>query len=126
MAFRVPEENRITAGSPASDSSCGCNGAFLIEVRGEKMYAIASDELGWEHVSVSFVKGDSRRTPSWRQMCGVKDIFWEPEDIAMQVHPPASDYVNEYPGCLHLWRPTQLSERWPPSAFVGRKRMERS
>lgn len=109
----------MTNGRFASDPSFGCNGAFLFDIKGELVLAIASDELGWEHVSVSFVKGCAKRTLSWRQMCAVKDMFWDAEDAVIQIHPPESEYVSQHPGCLHLWRPTDQSMPLPPSVFVG-------
>ncbi len=39
----------------------------------------------------------------------------------MQFHPKRSEYVNYHPGCLHLWRPTDVRIVLPPSIFVGPK-----
>ena len=61
------------------------------------------NEDGWEHVSVS--PFNSGITPSWRDMCEVKDIFWDEEETVIQFHPPKSTYVNMMPNCLHLNRP---------------------
>ena len=60
------------------------------------------DEGGWEHVSVA--PGQRRITPSWEEMCLIKDIFFYDEECAVQYHPPKSQYVNVVPNCLHLWR----------------------
>lgn len=60
------------------------------------------NEDGMEHVSVS--PADWRITPSWDDMCIIKDIFWEDDETVIQVHPPKSQYVNLVPNCLHLWR----------------------
>ena len=62
-----------------------------------------NDEDGWEHVSVA--PFDHSVTPTWDDMCAVKDIFFEEEEIAIQIHPKKSEYVNEVENCLHLWRP---------------------
>lgn len=62
-----------------------------------------TDEDGWEHVSVS--PFDHNTMPSWEDMCRIKDIFWEDEEIAIQFHPKKSQYVNLMENCLHLWRP---------------------
>lgn len=61
------------------------------------------DEHGWEHVSVS--PYDHGITPSWDDMCRLKDIFFDEEELAIQIHPKKSQYVNKMPNCLHLWRP---------------------
>lgn len=100
--FHVPNEFRIREGKMRSMNSYGNNGAFLFKHLGRKFYVIASDGLGWEHVSVSVV--DKNRCPTWEQMCYVKDLFWDPEDIVLQIHPPKSVYVNTPEFTLHLWR----------------------
>lgn len=61
------------------------------------------DEDGWEHVSVSpYIH---RITPSWDDMCVLKDMFFGEEEIAMQIHPRKSQYVNKMENCLHIWKP---------------------
>ena len=62
-----------------------------------------SDEEGWEHVSVS--PFNHSITPSWDDMCNLKRIFWDDEEMALQFHPRKSQYVNMMENCLHLWRP---------------------
>lgn len=62
-----------------------------------------ADEDGWEHVSVA--PFDHTVIPSWDDMCRIKDIFFEDEEIALQIHPKRSEYVNKVENCLHLWRP---------------------
>lgn len=110
-------------GYPATDNAWGFNGAFKFSIPGEArlVCVIASDGMGWQHVSVSFGQR-SPRTPSWELMCAVKDLFWEPEDAVIQIHPPKSEYVNFHPGCLHLWRCVDGREQpLPPSITVGPK-----
>lgn len=65
---------------------------------------ICSTGAGWEHVSVSPYK--RRITPSWDDMCRIKDAFWKDDEAVIQIHPPKADYVNNMPNCLHLWRCT--------------------
>jgi hypothetical protein len=116
--FRVPEKYRIKRQSSAAD---GNNGAFLIKSKRSQLFIIASDGAGWEHVSVSVAGQD--RTPVWREMCRVKDLFWEPQDFVVQMHPPRDEYVNCAPNCLHLWRregSNDFCER-PPWILVGLK-----
>lgn len=103
----------------ASDSSYGFNGMFRFWLDGKPLRCIASDGEGWQHVSVS-VEGD-RRVPSWDLMCQVKDLFWNDEDWVVQFHPAKSEYVNNHPGCLHLWKPTGQSFPTPDSRLVGIK-----
>jgi len=75
-----------------------------------------SDGLGWEHVSVS-TRG---RPPNWEEMCAVKNLFWDPDDVVMQLHPARAEYVNLHPHCLHLWRPSSgVSIPTPPRELVG-------
>ncbi len=119
------EKYRIKHGPMASDPSWGNNGQFAIPHAGIFLFCQVSDELGWEHVSVSLlrrVKGSYTpisRTPSWEEMCAVKNVFWSPEETAVQYHPPEADYINCHPYCLHLWRSTKHEIPIPPKALVG-------
>lgn len=70
---------------------------------------------GWEHVSVSL----PTRCPTWDEMCWIKRLFWDDEECVVQFHPPKSQYVNNHPFCLHLWRPTETTIPTPPTEFVG-------
>lgn len=126
MAFKVPEKYRIKSalqGKFASDASYGNNGAFLIPT-GNKMktyYCVASDGQEWEHVSVTIRMGKKTRMPTWEEMCKIKDLFWGPEDCVVQYHPPVSEYVNNHPHCLHLWRPIDQEVPRPAWYLVGFK-----
>lgn len=115
MSFHVPERRRVTTGPLATDDSYGNNGAFELVWRGVTLFIIASDQGGWEHVSVSARSW----TPTWDCMVAIKDIFWDAEDAVMQLHPPRSTYVNTHKHCLHLWRPTSAALPLPPSWMVG-------
>jgi hypothetical protein len=68
----------------------------------------------WEHVSVSL----ANRCPTWEEMCIIKSLFWDDDDVVLQFHPPKSDYVNQHPFCLHLWRYKGEIPR-PPTITVG-------
>lgn len=63
------------------------------------------NECGWEHVSVSPYNG---KTPSWDDMCEIKDMFWNDEEAVIQIHPKKSEYVNLLDNCLHLWRHKEM------------------
>ena len=73
---------------------------------------------GWEHVSVSPLNGSM---PTWEDMCLIKDMFWKDDECVVQYHPPKSEYVNNMPNCLHLWRPIALEIPIPPSILTGIK-----
>lgn len=125
--FHVPEKYRIVTGRAGSNSMFGNNGAFSIpRPNGRMLWIIASDGLGWEHVSVHVEIHISQRetklqTPLWDEMCFVKDLFWDDEDVVMQLHPKKSEYVNNHPNTLHLWRPLLSEIPKPLSILVGVK-----
>lgn len=68
----------------------------------------------WEHLSVSM----PNKTPSWDQMCEMKNIFWEENEVCVQYHPRKKDYVNVHHHCLHIWRPIKEQLPTPPTIFV--------
>lgn len=72
---------------------------------------------GWDHVSVSF----RNRTPTWDEMCEIKRMFFRPDEICVEYHPAESEYVNNMPYCLHIWRPQREPIPTPPSWMVGSK-----
>lgn len=72
---------------------------------------------GWDHVSVSF----RNRCPSWKEMCEVKRMFFHDDEAAFELHPIASEYVNQSPCCLHIWKPRKEAIPTPPSFMVGMK-----
>jgi len=61
--------------------------------------AVEADGKRWIHVSFS----KPREAPSWADASRVKRVFIGDERKAIQVHPPASEYVNDHPFCLHWW-----------------------
>ena len=99
-----------------SDTRFGNNGAFRVQLKGGQwVNVIASDQGGWEHVSVS----RSDRCPTWDEMCQVRALFFEPEDVVVQFHPAASQYINVHPNCLHLWRPIEADIPIPPLWMIA-------
>ena len=74
---------------------------------------------GWEHVSVCPYKHS--HTPTWDEMCSLKDMFFRDDEVVVQYHPAKSEYVNNMPNCLHLWRPINEVLPTPPSIMVGVK-----
>ena len=71
------------------------------------------------------------RTPTWDQMCKMKDIFWNDNETCIEFHPAKNQYVNMHQHCLHIWRPVvndvqylsdPESKEWfpvPPHLLVG-------
>ena len=120
MRKDVPEKleaGRVRNGEMASDSSYGFAGYFvLMGPTGAELRIMSGgkDGTGWEHVSVSL----DRRTPNWREMCWVKDLFWNEDECVVQYHPPASKHINLHPNCLHLWRPVSGLFPMPPVIMV--------
>lgn len=120
------EDGRVIRGpfrSSATDGAYGC--FYVFGPCGEELKIIASEgdapeSHGWEHVSVS----TQRRIPNWREMSFVKDLFWSDEECVVQFHPPKSEYVNQHPNCLHLWRNVSQPFPMPPSVLVGVKAEE--
>lgn len=84
---------------------------------GRDLKVIASNGLGWDHVSVSL----PNRCPNWPEMCTVKELFWDSEEAVMQLHPPRSEWVNNHSYCLHLWRPQKEEIPLPAGELVGLK-----
>ena len=111
-------QHRVNAGPFTSTAEDGFNGAFCLTLNGMKVKVIASDGMGWQHVSVSF-HDYSKQIPSWSLLCKIKELFWEPEDWVVQFHPAKSQYVNNHPGCMHLWRCTSAPQPTPPSILTG-------
>ena len=127
------EEHRVTEGDFATTSEDGRKGLFkfFADIRNRKKNKQAicvvtdgSAGSGWEHVSVH-VRYRNRsgswksRTPSWSEMCRVKEVFWGPEECVVQYHHPESEYINNHPSCLHLWKPLTAEMPRPPKELVG-------
>lgn len=116
------EKFRVTEGR--TRSSAGDDfGMFYIPCGKAELIALACNEdeatqTFWEHVSVRARDHRGERTPTWAEMCFVKDLFWGPEESVVQYHPPRSEYVNHNPYVLHLWRYTKGEIPRPPQILV--------
>ena len=98
---------------------------FPIEYRKGKMkvvndvdkalHFIFSWGCGFEHLSVS----TPIKTPTWEQMCFMKELFWRDDEVCMQLHPKKEDYVNNMEYCLHIWKPIEKEIPTPPSIMLG-------
>lgn len=93
----------------------GMGGYYYDSINNKRLNFIFSYQMGWEHLSVSMPS----RTPSWEQMCKMKDIFWREDEACVQYHPKKEDYVNMHQHCLHIWRPTEEALPIPPHILVG-------
>jgi hypothetical protein len=91
-----------------TDKNMGIHSGYITLSNGRKgTFAQGRDEAGMEHVSVQ-LRGV---LPRWSEMCEVKDIFWENEEMVVQIHPKKSEYVN-ITEALHLWRPKDGDWGW--------------
>ncbi len=118
--MKVPNQYRVKSGALGSDDTFGNNGLFIVPFKSFKLQVIASDGEGWEHASVSL----PNRCPNWEEMCFIKDLFWGEDKWVVQFHPPKSEYVNNHPYCLHLWKPIGRAVDTPPSILVGIKELK--
>jgi hypothetical protein len=122
MAFSVPNQNRMRHGRMGTNDQAGNNGVFIVESvvkPTRELVIIASDGAGWEHASVHVEQRNvGTLTPYWEEMCQIKDLFWGPEDVVMQLHPAKENYVNVHSHTLHLWRPAGIKIPLPPLLLV--------
>lgn len=136
MSFHVPNPYRVKNGPLRSSERNGNNGAFIFSsvIPSHTIITIASDGSSWEieglpgtpweHVSVHCEQGRREKTPTWSEMCQVKNMFWDEEDLVIQFHPKKSEYVNLHPNTLHLWKPVGQEIPTPPSITIGFKNVE--
>jgi hypothetical protein len=108
------EKFRVTEGPFATPSYSGSCGMFLLTAPYATIRVIATDEGGWDHVSVSL----DHRCPNWIEMNMVKELFFTDEETVVQFHPPKKDYVNIHPYCLHLWRCHDQEYKLPPKEMI--------
>ena len=105
----IRQDRRLQIHQIAED---GGNG--WVTIRGKTMCVVFSWGGGWDHVSASF----TNRTPTWDEMCVLKDIFFREDECCVEYHPAYSNYVNIHPYCLHLWRPQHENIPTPPNIYV--------
>jgi hypothetical protein len=123
---------RVRDGELASTDEMGMHGLFIIPVTDRVSFQVVASDgefaEGWEHVSVvtryrNKANKSKTRTPTWDEMCMVKDLFFEQTETVVQFHPEKSEYVNNHPHCLHLWRHETMIFPVPPSLLVGIKEL---
>jgi hypothetical protein len=92
-------------------------GLFKILLKtGSTAIVICENYGDWEHVSVTIF--EEERCPFWNEMCEIKDLFFNENEVVMQIHPKKIDYVNFHEFCLHMWRPNKEQIPLPPKQFV--------
>ncbi len=116
----ILEATRERSGRWASDPRHGNNGMFHVRAKSGVLLRILANDadacpMGWEHVSVS----SEHRCPSWEEMCFVKDLFWNDDEVVFQLHPAKENYVNRAKYCLHMWRNAKMPVPLPPREYVG-------
>ena len=92
------------------------NGYFEIKLKTSILTFVvaASNNDGWDHVSIS----TRERCPRWNEMQQIKELFFEDDEVVMQLHPEKTEYINLAETCLHLWRPQNVEIPTPPPALV--------
>jgi hypothetical protein len=117
------ERYRVVVGKQASSREDGNNGVFAIGIpnNGGVIVCIASNGMSWEHVSVHVIvslEPETLRTPTWDEMCAVKNLFWEEDECVVQYHPPKTAYINAHQNVLHLWKSIGRKIPMPPLKLV--------
>jgi hypothetical protein len=92
------------------------NGAFMMKMGDVTLAVFAGSGMGWDHISVS----TATRCPTWAEMEAVARVFFKDDEVAMQLHVPASDHINNHPFTLHWWRPLSKLRKipLPPKVMV--------
>lgn len=93
---------------------CQATGGKLTVVISNAADAVQAGLPPWNHVSVNA----HGRTPTWEEMCWVKDLFFEEEECVMQFHPPKSKYINKHPNVLHLWHQEGVTFKLPDPRMI--------
>lgn len=126
------EKYRVRDGMMASSRFDGNNGAFIVpfgppEATQKRVYAyvIVSDQLKWDHVSVSvgeMHRGEFRalpRCPTWEEMDHIKRLFWRDDECVVQYHVPRTDHISDHNTVLHMWSAQDQPFPLPAPIMVG-------
>ncbi|OEU68471.1 MAG: hypothetical protein BBJ57_07275 [Desulfobacterales bacterium PC51MH44] len=98
-------------GTPEPGSIQGC---FRIPFESYMLTVMSGCGEGWDHVSVSL----KNRCPNWKEMCFIKNLFFEPNETVIQFHPPEEVYINIGRTVLHMWKPWDQEIKLPPLYLV--------
>lgn len=89
-------------------------GYFRIVYKGSRLRVIASNDGGWDHVSISL----PTRCPSWAEMEFIKRLFFKENEVCWQYHVAVVNHVNIHPYVLHIWRKHDFEMPLPPKEYV--------
>lgn len=94
------------------------SGVFKWAAGGYYTVVSVGDDLsilhGWEHVSVSKTidkDGKMGKTPTWKNMCDIKKLFWGDDETVLQFYPRDAEYTH--PAVLHLWKQVGIDHELP-------------
>ncbi len=107
-------EKYRTIGQPNRPEEMQYGGAFRVVHKGNVLRIIASNDAGWDHVSISRMTA----CPSWEDMEFVKRMFFEEGELCWQYHVPVGDHININPHVLHIWRKHDFEMPLPPRWMV--------
>ncbi len=112
----ILQQTNLTVDSVSED---GGHGWILLDKKkpNKRASVVWSNGGGWDHVSVAW----SNRTPTWEEMCRVKKMFFRNDEVCVEYHPIESEYVNNHPYCLHIFKPQNEALPTPPAWMVGVK-----
>ena len=82
----------------AGDETCGVFNV-MSPIDQSPMTVIASSESGWDHVSAS----RPNRCPNWPEMDFIKRLFFENDEVCMQLHVASKDHISIHDYTLHIW-----------------------
>ena len=104
----IKNNPQVNYADPWGNGDNAYSGSLRLDGQIKQFYYIASIDNGkWEHVSVSMASS-KKSLPTWKDMCRIKDIFWNEDEEVHQIHPKAEQYlhgVGDLENVLHLWRP---------------------
>ena len=91
----------------------------VVDNRDRQLCVIASWGGHWDHASVHAtrlsVAGSAMNvTPTWDEMCFVKQLCWQDDEWALEYHPAREDNINVHENTLHIWKPQSKSFPKPP------------
>ena len=112
---KLEEIKSITNLQVIDEAIDGIRGQYYDSLSSRWLTYVFSWGGGWEHLSVS----TPNKIPTWEQMCRMKDIFWNDDEVCIEYHPKKSEYVNNHSYCLHIWKPIDKEIPTPPTEFVG-------
>lgn len=90
-------------------------GAFIIPYLIYELKVVCGCGQRWDHVSVSL----SNRKPTWDEMDWIRRLFFKPDEVVLQIHPPVDQHINYHPYVLHLWRAWGVEYTLPPRWMIA-------